>query len=259
MKRLITGGVRNTNNNDYVIDYTYNLPEDIIEIVPPQLYKVEYGNYIYWFGYEFREGVGSHTRTQFINYLKGVGNNKIPENELLRFIELPLGELHKQINLYTIDCIVYPLSGRSNLVRTMVQDLNRWTSHDTHRLSFELVKSIPSLIEFDWESFEADYGDDPYRYSQMSDYVKNELLPKIHNLDYFSLAHSVKPKYRRYIKNFLNLDEIQANRLASLKGNNILIVDDINTSGATIDEILRIISLINNSCNIYIYTLIGHR
>ena len=115
------------------------------------------------------------------------------------------------------------------------------------------------MIEFDWESFEADYGDDSYRYSQMSDYVKNELLPKIHNLDYFSLAHSVKPKYRRYIKNFLNLDEIQANRLASLKGNNILIVDDINTSGATIDEILRIISLINNSCNIYIYTLIGHR
>ena len=37
----------------------------------------------------------------------------------------------------------------------------------------------------------------------------------------------------------------------------ILIVDDINTSGSTLTEILRIIKAINNQCEIYIFTLIG--
>ena len=37
----------------------------------------------------------------------------------------------------------------------------------------------------------------------------------------------------------------------------LLIVDDINTSGATLTEILRIIKAINNEAQIYIFTLIG--
>ena len=37
----------------------------------------------------------------------------------------------------------------------------------------------------------------------------------------------------------------------------ILRVDDINTSGSTLREPLRIINEINSNCNIYIYTLIG--
>ena len=40
-------------------------------------------------------------------------------------------------------------------------------------------------------------------------------------------------------------------------GFNVLIVDDINTTGSTLQEILRQISILNPNCNIYIYTLIG--
>ena len=43
----------------------------------------------------------------------------------------------------------------------------------------------------------------------------------------------------------------------TLDAKNILIVDDINTSGSTLRELLRIINEINSNCNIYIYTLIG--
>lgn len=38
MKRAVVGGVRKQPGN-FVFDYTYNLPDDIIEIVPPQLYS----------------------------------------------------------------------------------------------------------------------------------------------------------------------------------------------------------------------------
>lgn len=45
--------------------------------------------------------------------------------------------------------------------------------------------------------------------------------------------------------------------LDRLKGNKILIVDDMNTSGSTLEEIVRILGTVNNNCEIYIYTLIG--
>lgn len=43
----------------------------------------------------------------------------------------------------------------------------------------------------------------------------------------------------------------------TINAKNILIIDDINTSGSTLREVLRILNEINSNCNIYIYTLIG--
>lgn len=126
------------------------------------------------------------------------------------------------------------------------------------RCSIELVKSAPKDIEFDWEPFNADYADDGNRYRQSREYVEKVLIPKIQNLDYFSLANSVKTKYRKYITNLFQISEADLIRLSGLQGKNILVIDDINTSGSTIDEILRIIEKVNSSCNIFIYTLIGH-
>lgn len=82
------------------------------------------------------------------------------------------------------------------------------------------------------------------------------LFITIHSLDYFSLADSVKVKYRRYIKNYLNIDERSKEVIKSIQSGKILIVDDINTSGSTLNEIIRIIRKINNQCEIYIFTLI---
>ena len=83
-------------------------------------------------------------------------------------------------------------------------------------------------------------------------------MPTIEKLDYFSLAASVKPKYRRYIKNFFDFSEEDVKRINNLQGKKILIVDDINTSGSTLNEILRIVRKINPDCEIFIYTHIGN-
>ena len=258
MKRLIYGGVR-PSNNEYVFDYTYDGPSDIIKTCPPKLYKSQFGNNIYWFGYKFEDNTSSKERSKFINYIKGIDeDNTISDSELTKFIELPLKGLEDNIGLFNLDCFVYPISNRSELVTKIISVINRYTSHDLPRLNFELVKSAPKDVEFDWDSFESEYGDDLNTYTQMKKYIEDVILPKIHSQDYFSIAKSVKPKYRKYIKNYLNLDSDQSEKLKSLNGKNILIVDDINTSGATLDEILRIIKSINDSCNIFIYTLIGN-
>lgn len=141
MKRYIYDGVR-PDDGDYVFDYLYNLPDDMIEISPPQLFRSSIRNHIYWFGYMFKDSVSSKQRTDFINYIKGIGDHTISDYELTQFIELPLGELDKRISMYDLDCFVYPVSKRNKLVSKMISVIGDYTSHETKRTSFELVKKI---------------------------------------------------------------------------------------------------------------------
>ena len=46
-------------------------------------------------------------------------------------------------------------------------------------------------------------------------------------------------------------------KFSEFQGSNILVVDDINTTGSTLHEILRILGKVNSGANIYVYTLIG--
>lgn len=259
MKRYISSGIRYDNRSNYTFDYTVDLPTDIIDIVPPQLYRSSVKNHIYWFGYQFKDTASSKQRSEFIHYIKGLGDTKISDHELTQFIELPLGELDNEFNIYGIDCVVYPVSNRSKLVNKIVSVVGSYTSRDKEVASYELVKNVPTEIEFDWKNFEIDNGYDQNKYAQMKKYVEEVLLPSIHDLDYFSLAANVKPKYRKYIKNYLGfVSQEQLESYARVQGRNILVIDDINTSGATLDEILRILNKVNHGSNIFVFTLIGN-
>lgn len=256
MKRLVYAGVRKVDKG-FEINYTYNYPNDIIDIVEPQLYNTIHNNNVYHFGYRFNDDVDSNDRTKFIHAIKQIGDTKLTDDQLDQFIKRPLKYLNDKINLYNIDCMVYPLSNRSPLVAKIVRAINDMTSHEMHRCSFEFVKTAPVDIGFDFESFEADYSDKA-GYNQMIEYINDSLLPKLHSLDYFSIAQNVKSKYRPYITGFIDFkDQESADRFSKLQGDNILLVDDINTTGSTIHEILRKLGKINNNCNIYVFTLIG--
>ena len=259
MKRYIYTGIR-LNDTGYAYDYTTNLPGDTLHLVVPQIYRSSIKNNIYWFGYRFNKDISSKERSEFIHYLKGLTDPKITEGELTSLIEQPLIELHNKINLYDVDCFVYPGSKRSNLVKKMISIIQDFTSRDMAKFSFELVKSVPTDVEFDWDMFDADlkYDSDTSKYRNMKAYVENILLPNIHELDYFSLAESVKAKYRKYIKNFIKFTDVDLVKFSKLQCKNILVVDDINTSGSTLNEILRTLNKINSKSNIFIYTLIGN-
>lgn len=257
MERIITGGVSRSEDG-YKFDYTYNYPSDIIHLFNRKVYNTMFKGSIYYFGYEFTEDSSSKDRSDFIKCIKGIGDKKISKHELNQFIENPINELDKKFNIDSIDCFVYPISQRSHLVQSIVDVLNGYASRSAHKASYSLVKSAPVDIEFDWESFESDVEPGTSRYNQMKDYIDTKLIPAIHDLDYFSLAKNVNPKYRKYIKNFLNMSEEDAIKLSRLKGKRILIVDDINTSGSTLNEILRSIRKINRDCEVFIFTLIGN-
>lgn len=137
MKQSATDNMKlSDDSEDYIFDYRYHPPEDLIHIYNRKIYISEIKGVVSYFGYEFNEDTSSRQRTDFLHYLNGIGNNRIRD--------------------------------------------------------YQLVKSAP-------------------------------------------------------VDSAFNLDK--------LKGNKILIVDDMNTSGSTLDEIVRILGTVNNNCEIYIYTL----
>ena len=109
------------NSEDYIFDYRYHPPEDFIHIYNRKIYISEIKSVVSYFGYEFNEDTSSRQRTDFLHYLNGIGNNRIRDYQLRQFIEHPLNDLHKKINMYSIDCFVYPLSGRSKLFQRMIE------------------------------------------------------------------------------------------------------------------------------------------
>lgn len=242
-----------------VYEPEYDSNTDIMNTVQPDIYKSEFGGNIYYFGYTFKNTSSRKDRTTIIHWIKGIECDGINDSALKRFIDKPLRYLDNEINLSEFTCIVYPRSNRSHLTQTIIEEISNFSQRDTVKTPVEFVKSLPQDVYFDWEDFDLNYpgeiGDNQYK--QIRNYIENILLPKIHSLDYFSLADNVKAKYRRYIKDYLNIDERSKQVIKSIQSGKILVVDDINTTGATMNEILRIIRKINNKCEVYIFTLIG--
>jgi hypoxanthine phosphoribosyltransferase len=90
-----------------------------------------------------------------------------------------------------------------------------------------------------------------------------KLLDEIHTLEYFSIAESVKTnKYKSYFSNFFYFDSPEMQQhFAEIKekGEKILILDDVSTTGATLKEIIKIVRLFNKTSDIILFTLLGKK
>lgn len=244
-----------TNDSEYVFDYTKDDNSDLINMVKYILYKSSIDNNVYYFGYKFTDSSSREERTKFINFIKGYGETQIRPKELQRFIDRPLSELNKSIGLGNIDVIVYPESQKNTLNQSIIKSVTNFMPRNKEYGSYSMIKKIPQEITFDYKSFAADKGG-----SESQSYIDSipnieKIMKNINGLDYFHIAKDVKPKYRPYIQNYLKPKTEFSENI--LEAKNILIVDDINTSGSTLREVIRIITEINSKANILIYTLIG--
>ena len=254
----ILEGVNRRSDGGYIIDYTSDQFDDIINLTGPILHKSSlYGN-AYYFGYEFTSNASSKDRSDFIKAVKQY-NDSLSDADIRELIARPLADLDCQLGLKNIDVLVYPVSRINNLVKQIVNVTNSMLPHTASCTSYEVIKNMPSDIEFDYDKFAADGGgENSQSFKDSLPYI-DKMMSRIRNLEYFSIAKDAKPKYRPYMMNYLKLADSQNNsKLDKLsKAKNILLLDDINTSGSTIRELLRIIRNFNISANIFVYTLIG--
>ncbi len=253
------------NEQRFVFDFEHDGKNDIITLTGNG-YHVEAFGKCFYYGYEFTDDVDGSLRSEFIKYVKFTG--KLQEHpDLTHFMQKAVNELNRKVNLYNYDLVVMPESA-SQVNKYLLRYIYRFAQPSLHGI--ELVKSLPGVISFDMDAYGKQYLEDVLengrpRYTEaqkeeVRESIRN-MMELIHQKDYFTIAKDVKKsKMRPYITNFLKFRNEADERLClAIRKQNILIVDDIATSGATLNEVLRSLRILNVDNDITIFSLIGRK
>ena len=249
----------------FVFDFEHDGAEDIVSLTGNG-YQVEAFGKCFYYGYEFSDQVDGPVRSAFIKYIKFT--EALQETpDLTQFIKKAIDNLDKQINLYDYDLVVMPESS-SKVNQYMLRYIYRFAQPTLRKM--ELVKALPSSISFDMDAFEQSYLDDVLengrpRYTEaQKEEVKSsisKMLDLIHQKDYFTIAKDVKKsKFRPYMMQFLKFASKEDEDLcATIRKQNVLVIDDVTTSGSTLNEILRTLRILNEDNEITIFSLLGRK
>ena len=249
----------------FVFDFEHDGAEDIVSLTGNG-YQVEAFGKCFYYGYEFSDQVDGSVRSAFIKYVKFTKD--LQENpDLTHFIKKAIDNLDKQINLYDYDLVVMPESS-SKVNQYMLRYIYRFAQPTLRKM--ELVKSLPASISFDMDAYEQSYLNDVlengrprYTKAQKEEAKKsiNDMLDLIHQKDYFTIAKDVKKsRFRPYMMNFLRYATNEDKELCSkIRQQNVLVIDDVTTSGSTLNEVLRTLRILNEDNDIRIFSLIGRK
>ncbi|MBQ7511805.1 MAG: phosphoribosyltransferase [Prevotella sp.] len=257
------GVLFDNDKQQFVFDFEHDGIADIVHLTGNG-YEVEAFGKCFYYGYEFADEVPSAVRSAFIKYVK-FSSPLQQYPDLTRFIQKAINNLSHQINLYDYDLVVMPQSS-SRVNKYMVHYIYRFAQPMLRKM--ELVKSLPSRISFDMDAFEGTYLDDVlengrprYTEAQKAEVRQSieRLMEQIHQKDYFTIAKDVKKsRLRPYMTAFLRFASKSDEELcATIRKQNVLIIDDIATSGSTLNEILRTLRILNEDNRITIFSLIG--
>ncbi len=247
------------------VHFEHDGNEDIVSLTGTG-YQVEAFGKCFYYGYEFAEQVDGTVRSAFIKHVKFSGS--IQENpDLAMFIKKAVDNLSHKINLYDYNLVVMPESS-SKVNEYMLRYIYRFAQPTLRKM--ELVKNLPLNISFDMDAYEQQYLDDVLengrpRYTAVQKEAAkqsiNEMIELIHKKDYFTIAKDVKKsRFRPYMMQFLKFASKEDEQLcATIRQQNVLVIDDVATSGSTINEILRTLRILNEDNDITIFSLIGRK
>lgn len=259
-------GVRfDLEQNRFVFDFEHDGVEDIVSLTGDGYDVTAFGKCFYY-GYEFADHVDGAQRGAFIKHVK-FSNELKGSTDLTRFIQRAVDNLHHKINLYNYDLVIMPESS-SQVNKYMMRYIYRFAQPTLQYM--ELVKALPERISFDMKAYENQYLDDVLengrpRYTEaQKEEVRqsiNNMMDLIHQKDYFTIAKDVKKsRWRPYMQQFLQFKSQEDEELCTkIRHQNILVVDDITTSGSTLNEILRALRILNEDNNITLFSLIGRK
>lgn len=260
-------GVRyDIENQHFVFDFKHDGKEDIISLTGKGYEVTAFGK-CFHYGYEFGDSIDGNVRTAFIKHLKFPGKPLRECPDLTHFIQRAIDGLHKKVNLYNYDLVVIPESS-SEVNDYMERYIYRFAQPMLRTM--ELVKNLPKNIAFDMDAYSRAYLDKMLengrpRYTEaQKEQVRQsiqEMLELIHKKDYFTIAKDVKKaKWRPYITQFLRFASDSDRELCErIYNQNVLVIDDITTSGSTLNEVMRSLRVLNENNNITIFSLIGRK
>ena len=259
-------GVRyDSEKQQFVFDFEHDGVDDIVSLTGNG-YEVEAFGKCFYYGYEFGEDVSGSLRSAFIHRVK-FSDNLQEDVALTQFIQKAVNDLSRRINLYDYDLVVMPQSS-SRVNNYTLRYIYRFAQPTLRKM--ELVKNLPANISFDMDAFTEAYLNDTLengrpRYTEnQKEEVRRQIgqmLDLIHQKDYFTIAKDVKKsRFRPYMLEFLRFSSPADEELCrTIRKQNVLVIDDVTTSGSTLGEVLRTLRILNEDNRISIFSLIGRK
>ena len=249
----------------FVFDFEHDGAEDIVSLTG-EGYQVEAFGKCFYYGYEFSDQVDGAVRSAFIKHVKFTQPLQ-DHPELTTFIKKAIDNLSHKINLYDYNLVVMPESS-SRVNQYMLRYIYRFAQPTLRKM--ELVKDLPASISFDMDAFGQSYLEDVlengrprYTEAQKAEVRQSieQMLDLIHKKDYFTIARDVKKsRFRPYMTHFLRYASKSDEELCSkIRQQNVLVIDDVATSGSTLNEVLRVLRILNEDNKITIFSLIGRK
>lgn len=236
-------GVRVNSSGEYELDWNVDSPEDLVKLEGTCVHITRYRKNIRCYGFRVNKTPSNKKdRNDFLSFLKNT-----PSAERNELISKCVEEFYDKSAVKHFDYVV-TVPSRSSINTELVNQLEKYDSFS----KISLIKKPVSTLELDINKikskFHGDYFEKFVEYLQtIIDYNKKE--------GNFSIS-TFKPQYRGYIKSMIDFGD---NTIENKHDCNILIVDDIFTSGGTIDMVLKLFEEINFQGTITILTLLQNR
>lgn len=281
----ISGKPDSKGNYSFTVDFNHNTDDDVIQFVEPfNIEKPMAGVDICWFGYQYNPNIKGAYRQQCIKFLENVKGTPVTVDDDSEEIYIPINSdnigicdedlgimidrslRNMKLNDYLIDTIIYPISQSNNLNHYIVKYVKQYLLNSDRLSFYELIKADPRSIQFDIERCLSDVatGDIPNYFKDswgnkqpITEDTLNTLINDAHNATTFSLYKITRSAFmRKYFSNYLLFKSVDQHLH---NAENVLIVDDNNTTGTTVAEVIRRIREYNDTCNIYVFTLTGSK
>ena len=262
---LFEGVKFNDKENTFTFDFDNDGIDDTIKMQTPLFSKI--GSMpadVYHFAYY----VEPHTPkyNEFITYVKKAEALKNPD--ILNFVNMGVRKFatDKHINMHEFGAVLFPQS-RSPINSKIVEICS--TKYNMISRTYELIKNAAKYVKFDYDNFtnnvlsvKNDDGSPKYNADSRKRILNNirEIMYAINTSDdYVSIASTMKSEWRKYIYDFLIFKTEQDKKdFMRFTEKSVLIIDDIFSSGTTVNEIVKIVNAIAPNTKIVVFTLIGN-
>lgn len=229
-------------DNDFLFNFYEDNDDDIIKLTIDKINMTTRHGNVYYYGYKANLDKNiSDERRKFFKYAKDNVSSEGVQEIVYRSIE----HFADKVNLNSFDCILVApsKSGLANLISEFIEKKN-------HIPIVALKKCTIDDIHYDETKIDHLSNDIIEKLNKELDYAKQKSKE---SGDSFQLKY-LRPICRKILAPTIKFDDESNVTLDNV--NNILIIDDIVTSGKTMDDIVSILTNNNYQGDITLFSLI---
>ena len=244
-EQTIEGGIQ-INDGKLSFNWKEDEPEDVLPLVDQRIIQSRKHGHVYY--YAFKANKGHDDWNAFLSAFKHSDDSY----SLKKLTDQLANKFIAKFNYF--DCILYPKSS-SSLNEMMIESLHKI---DDSIPAYPISKADCSKIQFDWKSFENKFNGDDESYNKSVKSLE-KMMQRINKSDKFSMQKQVLPRYRKFVRNFLEIGDLEYALDDIVNSETILVLDDIVTSGSTTNEIINMLDDIGYEGDVVIFSIIYNK